>query len=61
MGVNDEAIWRKHSGELVRFASVLVGSGHAEDPLSTVVVRILSREGRWRSWTIPVRTYSGRW
>jgi RNA polymerase sigma-70 factor (ECF subfamily) len=45
MGVNDEAIWRKHSGELVRFASVLVGSGDAEDLLSTVVVRILTARG----------------
>jgi RNA polymerase sigma-70 factor (ECF subfamily) len=45
MGVNDEAIWRKHSGELVRFASVLVGSGDAEDLLSTVVVRLLSARG----------------
>lgn len=45
MGVNDEAIWRKHSGELVRFASVLVGPGDAEDLLSSVVVRILSSRG----------------
>jgi RNA polymerase sigma-70 factor (ECF subfamily) len=53
MGVNDEAIWRKHSGELVRFASVLVGPGDAEDLLSSVVVRILSSRGSLESLDDP--------
>ena len=44
-GVNDEAIWRKHSGELVRFAAVIVGPSDAEDLLSAVVLRILNAKG----------------
>ncbi len=44
-GVSDEAVWRKHSEELVRYASVLVGSSHAEDLLSAVVVRVLAAKG----------------
>lgn len=44
-GVNDEAIWRKHSDEVVRYATVLVGSADAEDLLSAVVVRILANQG----------------
>jgi len=53
MGVNDEAIWRKHSGELVRFASVLVGPGDAEDLLSSVVMRVLSSRGSLESLDKP--------
>lgn len=41
-GVNDEAVWRKHSEELVRYASILVGPSDAEDLLSAVVVRVLA-------------------
>lgn len=44
-GVNDEAIWRKHHDEVVRYATVLVGPADAEDLLSAVVVRILSNKG----------------
>lgn len=42
MAMSDEAIWRKHSEELVRYATVLVGSSDAEDLLSSVVVRVLA-------------------
>lgn len=45
MAVSDEAIWRKHSSELVRFATVLVGPSDAEDLLSAVVVRVLGAKG----------------
>ncbi|HLF43343.1 MAG TPA: RNA polymerase sigma factor [Acidimicrobiia bacterium] len=44
-GVNDEAVWRKHSEELVRYASILVGPSDAEDLLSAVVVRVLAAKG----------------
>ncbi|MGH8944835.1 MAG: RNA polymerase sigma factor [Acidimicrobiia bacterium] len=44
-GVSDEAIWRKHHDEIVRYATVLVGPAHAEDLLSAVVVRILGNQG----------------
>ena len=44
-GVDDEAVWRKYSGELVRYATVLVGPEDAEDVLSTVVLRILNGKG----------------
>lgn len=44
-GVNDEAVWRKHGEELVRYASVLVGPSDAEDLLSAVVVRVLAAKG----------------
>ncbi|MEX2251186.1 MAG: sigma-70 family RNA polymerase sigma factor [Acidimicrobiia bacterium] len=44
-GVNDEAVWRKHSDELVRYASILVGPTDAEDLLSAVVVRVLAAKG----------------
>ncbi len=43
--VDDESIWRKHGAELVRYATVLVGPGHAEDVLSSVVVRTLRSKG----------------
>ncbi len=45
MGVNDEVVWRKHSDELVRYASVLVGPSNAEDLLSAVVTRVLVAKG----------------
>ena len=44
-GVDDAAIWRKHKEELIRYATILVGVDHAEDVLSTVVERILRRNG----------------
>jgi RNA polymerase sigma factor (sigma-70 family) len=44
-GVSDEAVWRKHSEELVRYATVLVGPSEAEDVLSAVVVRVLRAKG----------------
>lgn len=44
-GVNDEAIWRKHHDEIVRYATVLVGPADAEDLVSAVVVRILANQG----------------
>ncbi len=40
--MSDEAIWRKHSDELVRYATVLVGPSDAEDLVSAVVVRVLA-------------------
>jgi DNA-directed RNA polymerase specialized sigma24 family protein len=43
--VNDESVWRKHSAELVRYATVLVGPDHAEDVLSAVVLRTLRAKG----------------
>lgn len=43
MEVDDEAIYRKHSGDLIRYAAVLVGPDRAEDVLSSVMVRILCR------------------
>lgn len=43
--VDDAAVWRKHKEELVRYATILVGVDHAEDVLSTVVERILRRNG----------------
>jgi len=45
IGVDDAAIWRKHKEELIRYATLLVGVDHAEDVLSTVVERILRRNG----------------
>lgn len=44
-GVDDAAIWRKHKEELIRYATILVGVDHAEDVLSTVVERVLRRNG----------------
>jgi RNA polymerase sigma-70 factor (ECF subfamily) len=41
--VDDEAVWNKLREELTRYASMLVGPSDAEDLLSTVVVRVLSR------------------
>lgn len=44
-GMDDAAIWRKHSEELTRYATVLVGPDEAEDVLSIVVERVLRRSG----------------
>jgi DNA-directed RNA polymerase specialized sigma24 family protein len=44
-GVSDAAVWRKHSAELVRYATVLVGPSEAEGVLSAVVVRGLRAKG----------------
>lgn len=41
--VSDTAVWNKHREELIRYASMLVGPADAEDLVSSVVVRILSR------------------
>ncbi len=43
--VSDSAIWNKHRDELIRYATMLVGPSDAEDLVSTVVVRILHRQG----------------
>ncbi|MGC2240541.1 MAG: sigma factor, partial [Acidimicrobiia bacterium] len=42
-GVDDEAVWNKYREELIRYASMLVGPADAEDLLSSVVLRVLSR------------------
>ncbi len=44
-GVENAEIWRKHSGELIRYATMLVGPDHAEDVVSSVVERVLRRRG----------------
>jgi len=41
--VDDETIYRKNWNDLIRYATVLVGPGDAEDVVSTVVLRILAR------------------
>ena len=43
MCMSDAVIWSRHRDELVRYATVLVGPGYAEDLLSTVVLRVLQR------------------
>ena len=43
--MGDAEIWREHRGELVRYATVLVGPDAAEDVLSTVIERVLRRPG----------------
>lgn len=43
MVMDDDAIWRKHKEELVRYATTLVGASDAEDVLSSVVTRVLRR------------------
>jgi len=45
IGVGDAAIWQRHSRELVRYATVLVGPDQAEDVVSAVVERALRRKG----------------
>jgi RNA polymerase sigma factor (sigma-70 family) len=52
-GVDDAAIWRKYKEELIRYATVVVGTDHAEDVLSTVVERILRRNGSLSSLDDP--------
>jgi len=39
----DAEIYNRHRGALIRYASALVGPSHAEDILSTVVLRTLNR------------------
>lgn len=41
-GVSDEAIYRKHRDDLVRYAAALVGPANADDIVSTVVLRTLA-------------------
>ena len=41
--VSDADIWSRHSDELIRYATVLVGPASAEDLVSTVVLRVLQR------------------
>ena len=60
MSTEDEAIFSKVRDDLVRYATVLVGSNQAEDVVSTVIVRLLSRRA-WRHWTIPSPTCFGRY
>ncbi len=36
----DEAIYRRHKHDLIRYATVLVGPSDAEDVLSTVIARV---------------------
>ena len=39
-GGMDEAIYRRHKHDLIRYATVLVGPSDAEDVLSTVIARV---------------------
>lgn len=50
--MDDETIYRKNWDDLIRYATVLVGPGDAEDVVSTVVVRILAR-GRLADLEVP--------
>lgn len=43
MDLSDETIYTKHKDDLIRYASMLVGPSHADDVLSTVVLRLLER------------------
>lgn len=43
MDLSDETIYTKHKDDLIRYATVLVGSADAEDVLSTVLLRTLER------------------
>ena len=43
MDLSDETIYTKHKDDLIRYATVLVGSADAEDVLSTVVLKTLER------------------
>lgn len=40
---DDAEIYEKHAGDLVRYATVLVGPDQAPDVVSTVVLRVLKR------------------
>ena len=42
---SNESIYNKHRDDLVRYAASLVGADHAEDIVSTVVLRVLARNG----------------
>ena len=52
-GVGSATIWREHRGELIRYATVLVGPDNAEDILSSVVERVLRRDGGLASLAEP--------
>ncbi len=41
--MDDRDVWLKLSGDLIRFATALVGPDEAEDVVSRVMVRLLSR------------------
>src|SRR5262245_48368668 len=41
-GVDDAAVYRRHSEELIRFATALVGAHDAADVLSSAVVKALA-------------------
>ena len=41
--VDDEEIYRRNRDDLIRYAAVLVGPSAAEDVVSTVVLRVLTR------------------
>ena len=43
MDLSDETIYTKHKDDLIRYATVLVGSTDAEDILSMVVLKTLER------------------
>lgn len=43
MDLSDETIYTKHKDDLIRYATVLVGSDDAEDVVSTVVLKTLER------------------
>lgn len=44
VAASDAAVYRRHKDALVRYATALVGRDEAADVLSTVVVRVLSRQ-----------------
>ena len=54
MSISDEAIYKEHSGELVGYASALVGSADGPDLLSIVVTKVLAR-GRLSDLDSPKR------
>lgn len=45
MDSSDREIYEKHSADLIRYATVLVGPDQAPDVVSTVVLRVLQRRG----------------
>ena len=54
MSISDEAIYKEHSVELVRYACALVGSADGPDLLSIVVTKVLAR-GRLSDLDSPKR------
>jgi RNA polymerase sigma-70 factor (ECF subfamily) len=44
---SDEAVYEKYAGELIRFATALVGPSDAADVLSTAILRVFASRG-WR-------------